>query len=394
MSLETGNRIADMVATNPVGATDFVSQGDDHIRLIKACIQGSFPSLGSTAVAVTAEKLNFTGGLTSDAQAQLDAMDAAKQPLDSDLSAIATLTTAAYGRDFLTLADNAALATKIAALVPTWTGAHVFNGADANSNAVVIGGSYGLVEIRGSTNATNKKSWTMRSQGDAFILHALDDAHIAGGVALTFAHGSGGVVGAMQYGNTTDNPAHQFYGDVAVGSVSDTARSFNVNGSATSNPSIVLNASGAEAFGLRLNKTGSTDAWGLPTGSYALQTFVGNPIDIYCGATAAARFSSGGVTIPRITPSTSTTIAKGQVHAVSTNVSLPQLAHGEWLMVQNLGGLTITVTKHASSIMYWGAIGYTGGTLNTVTLNSVGTLIAIGGQSGEVLVNGNIVGYT
>jgi len=57
MGLETGTRIEDLVATNPAN-TDTLAQADDHLRLIKACLLGSFPSLGSTAVSVTAAELN------------------------------------------------------------------------------------------------------------------------------------------------------------------------------------------------------------------------------------------------------------------------------------------------------------------------------------------------
>lgn len=43
MGLETGTYITDLVATNPVGATDAKSEGDNHLRLIKATLQASFP---------------------------------------------------------------------------------------------------------------------------------------------------------------------------------------------------------------------------------------------------------------------------------------------------------------------------------------------------------------
>lgn len=49
MGLETGTYISDLVATNPVGAVDPKSQGDDHIRLIKSVLKNTFP--------------NFTGAL-------------------------------------------------------------------------------------------------------------------------------------------------------------------------------------------------------------------------------------------------------------------------------------------------------------------------------------------
>jgi hypothetical protein len=45
MSLEVGTYINDLVATNPVGATDDASQGDDHIRLIKNVLRNSFPNI-------------------------------------------------------------------------------------------------------------------------------------------------------------------------------------------------------------------------------------------------------------------------------------------------------------------------------------------------------------
>lgn len=44
MALETGTHIDDLVITNPVGATDKVAVGDDHLRLIKTCVIGSLPT--------------------------------------------------------------------------------------------------------------------------------------------------------------------------------------------------------------------------------------------------------------------------------------------------------------------------------------------------------------
>lgn len=43
MALESGTYIKDLVSTNPSG-TDAISQGDDHLRLIKSVLQNSFPS--------------------------------------------------------------------------------------------------------------------------------------------------------------------------------------------------------------------------------------------------------------------------------------------------------------------------------------------------------------
>lgn len=59
MALEASfNTIDDLNPLNPTD-TDLASQGDNHIRGIKAAIRGSFPSIGSTPVTVTAEQMNF-----------------------------------------------------------------------------------------------------------------------------------------------------------------------------------------------------------------------------------------------------------------------------------------------------------------------------------------------
>lgn len=46
MPLETGSFVNDLTVTNPA-ASDAVGQGDDHLRLIKSCVQGTFPQMGS-----------------------------------------------------------------------------------------------------------------------------------------------------------------------------------------------------------------------------------------------------------------------------------------------------------------------------------------------------------
>jgi len=57
MGLETATYINGLVASNPVGASDPKSQGDDHIRLLKATILATFPNI-TGAVTVTHGNLN------------------------------------------------------------------------------------------------------------------------------------------------------------------------------------------------------------------------------------------------------------------------------------------------------------------------------------------------
>ena len=64
MGLETATYISQLTATNPT-ASDPVSQGDDHLRLIKSVLQSQFTTLGAAAVTTTAAELNLLDGKTT-----------------------------------------------------------------------------------------------------------------------------------------------------------------------------------------------------------------------------------------------------------------------------------------------------------------------------------------
>ena len=57
MGLETGDYIDDLVATNPIGGTDNISEGDDHIRLLKKTIKQTFPNI-TGPVTLTQAQIN------------------------------------------------------------------------------------------------------------------------------------------------------------------------------------------------------------------------------------------------------------------------------------------------------------------------------------------------
>ncbi len=49
MALESANWVTQLVDTNPT-TSDPVSQGDDHLRMIKTVLSNSFPSTSTTAI--------------------------------------------------------------------------------------------------------------------------------------------------------------------------------------------------------------------------------------------------------------------------------------------------------------------------------------------------------
>ncbi len=63
MGLESATYIDGLNASNPVHATDQVSQGDDHLRLIKSVLLNTFPNLDG-AVNFTPTEANLLDGLT------------------------------------------------------------------------------------------------------------------------------------------------------------------------------------------------------------------------------------------------------------------------------------------------------------------------------------------
>ena len=62
--LESATYIHELVATNPVGATDPKSQGDDHVRMIKTTLLNTFANIDGPVTSSHTE-LNLLDGVTS-----------------------------------------------------------------------------------------------------------------------------------------------------------------------------------------------------------------------------------------------------------------------------------------------------------------------------------------
>jgi hypothetical protein len=71
MTVEAASFIDDLVATNPT-TTDFLYEGDDHIRLLKAVLLASFPNVGA---AVTLTHTQINASLRTDTAGQWSLMN-------------------------------------------------------------------------------------------------------------------------------------------------------------------------------------------------------------------------------------------------------------------------------------------------------------------------------
>lgn len=71
MTVENASYISQLDTTLPTAA-DLISEGDDHIRLTKTVLKTQFPNFGTTAITASAAEVNYSVGVTSAIQTQLN----------------------------------------------------------------------------------------------------------------------------------------------------------------------------------------------------------------------------------------------------------------------------------------------------------------------------------
>jgi hypothetical protein len=123
------------------------------------------------------------------------------------------------------------------------------------------------------------------------FLNGADRVAITGSGNVTIAAPSSGI--ALQVGGV----AGQTY--LNLGSTADTTPLLGITGAAVSHEGIVLNANGVQAVEFAQNFSGSTDSFGMTTGSYGIYGFTGTGSLVF-GTNSTLRMSinnSGAVTI-------------------------------------------------------------------------------------------------
>ena len=134
MTVETALYPTQLNTTLPT-SSDFVSEGDDHLRLLKTVVKTTFPNVAG-AVSASQVELNYVTGVTSDIQAQLNSKGAiAGQTWTGTHSfpsttTVGPLTPTIQGYLSTVTSDvQAQINSKAAKAGDTYTGAHNFAGA-------------------------------------------------------------------------------------------------------------------------------------------------------------------------------------------------------------------------------------------------------------------------
>ncbi|MBF4180596.1 hypothetical protein [Lelliottia nimipressuralis] len=96
MPVESATYISDLVPDWPVGASDFVKEGDDHIRGIKKCIQNTLPNIDGPVTGTPTQLNNLTSGFNFVAEDETQSRPPTWQAVDatdgSGFAAIQALT--------------------------------------------------------------------------------------------------------------------------------------------------------------------------------------------------------------------------------------------------------------------------------------------------------------
>lgn len=134
MTVETALYPTQLNTTLPT-SSDFVSEGDDHLRLLKTVVKTTFPNLGG-AWNATQTEANYIVGVTSPIQAQLDTKGAIAGQIWTgthsfpSTTTVGPLTPTIQGHLSTVTSDvQAQINSKAAKAGDTYTGAHNFAGA-------------------------------------------------------------------------------------------------------------------------------------------------------------------------------------------------------------------------------------------------------------------------
>lgn len=268
MPLETGSFVNDLTVTNPA-ASDPVGQGDDHLRLIKTVLQGTFPNMG--AVYGQVRSIDVATSISSTWNTNhIYTTNSATATVVLTLPSGSSITTGFY-IDFTTLSGALSI-------VPS--GADTVNGGASYAVAdqqwarayLVVGGAW-LVDSGPSNFSENVVSRNAAFRGTVSISGAAtfkSGASISGALGVSGAFSVGGA--ATFDGALSVSGAAVFKGAVTISGAATFNGSVTISGNATVNGALSLG--GAATFGGTLTVSGNftCKSSGSVSGGFAVGT--------------------------------------------------------------------------------------------------------------------------
>lgn len=151
MTIETALYPTQLNTTLPT-SSDFVSEGDDHLRLLKTVVKTTFPNVAG-AVSASQVELNYVTGVTSDIQAQLNIKGAiAGQTWTGAhvFSGTAAVPTLAQGTNTTGAASTAFVQAEWATRLPNYTTPITASSTELNRLVGVTSGVQSQINAKGA----------------------------------------------------------------------------------------------------------------------------------------------------------------------------------------------------------------------------------------------------
>ena len=151
MTVETALYPTQLNTTLPT-SSDFVSEGDDHLRLLKTVVKTTFPNVAG-AVSASQVELNYVTGVTSDIQAQLNSKGAiAGQTWTGAhvFSGTAAVPTLAQGTNTTGAASTAFVQAEWATRLPNYTTPITASSTELNRLVGVTSGVQSQINAKGA----------------------------------------------------------------------------------------------------------------------------------------------------------------------------------------------------------------------------------------------------
>ena len=192
--LTSGNRI-------------YMQQRNDATRAAIYQVTGAATNMGGTGWFSVPVTLISSMGVMFASNADITSVFMLSVSAGSGANPTASVGLTAVNGSALTFMRSDAAPPLSQAIIPTWTGQHIFTALITQlSNAG--GPVLKLTDTDAGTDATN---WRVRNNGGTFIVSTENDAGTEVGQAFSFTRAAA-VISAMAFGNVTHNPAFNFLG--------------------------------------------------------------------------------------------------------------------------------------------------------------------------------------
>ncbi len=252
MALESGTYINSLNASNPA-STDGLGQADDHIRLLKSTIKNTFPNIDAPVTA-TEDNLNLIASFTGNA---------------NDLNLLSGQAAAGLSSTELGYLGN--VTSDIQAQINAISVAASGNLSTTDFAAANSGTGYGSLAYDNSGNFTYSRVTNSNIRGafSAGANIAIDANGVISGSSASFSAGSGISISGTTISNSAPDQTVTLTGSGAT-SVSGTYPNFTI--SSTDNNTTYYAGSGIVISGTTISSTFSSTVGSI--GSYA---WLGNP---------------------------------------------------------------------------------------------------------------------